>query len=621
MSRLTDQIERAAPEILRGAHAQLADARSRELAATLLAALLRALRAPQAEPPALATELGAEASLRTIQVVRAHVLDAIEAAGLALEVRRVADWFAAVSERAFGDSHRRFVAMLDALDDRVILLDPMGRAMFLNRATDVAARGMHGVSREELIGRSTLEGTHAPDYERYVAGMVARARGGETVGGEFLLPLPDGAVWHEHRFYPMHGDTGEVEAIAVSSRDIHARKLAAGRLHLLSKIGLLAETNELDDVLARAAGLAIPELADWSVFELVRDGVVERSTVVHPDPERAALAERLLREARAASPRRVEAAERARIVELRDADALREVDAGLAALLDRFAATTAIVVPFIVMGAPIALATFAYGPESARRHTAADLAIADEVARRAAQIVENARLHAELAQALAYRERVMGMLGHDLRNPVAAVISLSATLAQRVDVPERTKEGLRHIQAAAARMNQMIATILDFTRLRFHGALVLALDQFDLATLVRAIVDELRAAHPGRDIAIEARGDLRGRWDASRMGQVISNLVGNALTHGAREAPVRVYLTSDDDQVFVAVSNRGATIPADVIGKLFEPFWQGPQPASTKARGLGLGLLIVQQIVQAHHGDIAVRSEDESTTFTVRLPR
>ena len=126
------------------------------------------------------------------------------------------------------------------------------------------------------------------------------------------------------------------------------------------------------------------------------------------------------------------------------------------------------------MGAPIAIATFVFGPESGRGHTAADLAVAEEVARRVAQIVENARLQAELAQALAYRERVMGILGHDLRNPVSAVLSLSATLSQRSDVPERSKEGLRHIYNTAARMEQMIATILDFTQLRFRGAPVLA---------------------------------------------------------------------------------------------------------------------------------------------------
>ncbi|MFT3700048.1 MAG: PAS domain-containing sensor histidine kinase [Kofleriaceae bacterium] len=473
-------------------------------------------------------------------------------------------------------------AMLDAVDDRFILLDPDGRALFLNRATEQAARGMHGVSREAMIGRSTTTGTASPAYEQYVAGMIAKARDGQTVGGEFLLPLPEGAIWHEHRFHPVSGPNG-VEAIAVSSREIHARKQAEGRLALLSKVGMLAATTELDDVLVRAADLAVPELADWSSFEV--DGKV---TIVHPDPVRRAHLEQ--------SYRSVGAGTHARFVEIDGA-------------------TTAIAVPFVVMGTPIAVAVFAFGSESGRRHNASDLAIADEVARRASQIVENARLHTELSQALGYRERVMGILGHDLRNPVAAVLSLAATLADRADTPERTAEGLRHIGAAATRMNQMIAAILDFTRIRFHGALTLTHEQFDLAVLARSIVEELRVTHPARTIELAVRGELRGRWDASRLGQVIANLLDNALAHGTRDTPVSIELDRDRDQIVLEVTNHGPRIPPEVIGKLFEPFWQ----AAPKARGLGLGLLIAQQIVHAHGGEIAVRSETGRTTFTVRL--
>jgi signal transduction histidine kinase len=215
----------------------------------------------------------------------------------------------------------------------------------------------------------------------------------------------------------------------------------------------------------------------------------------------------------------------------------------------------------------------------------------------------------------------MGILGHDLRNPVSAVLSLSATLSQRADVPERTKEGLRHIHTSAERMEQMIATILDFTQLRFRGAPSLARETFELDNLARRIVDELRAAHPTRDITLSARGELRGRWDVSRMGQVISNLVANALTHGARESPVTVSLASDQDGVHMAVTNQGPTIPSDEVGKLFEPFWQAPKQGAAKSRGLGLGLFIAKQIVEAHGGALAVQSENEQTTFTVRLPR
>jgi PAS domain S-box-containing protein len=518
--------------------------------------------------------------------------------------------------RQLETENRRLVAMLDALDDHVILQDPDSNVLFLNRATEEVARANYGLSRAEMIGRNVMDGSQSQEFKQYVRGLVARASKGETIAEEFLLPMPDGAVWHEHHLHPVYGADGKVEAIAVASRDIQARKQAEGRLQLLSKIGVLAGTTDLEGLLARAASLAIPELADWSIFELVRGGRVQCVTVAHSDRERATQAEKQLADAQT----QLGDVERtARMYRLGvDDDALRP---HVRAALKRFDAASVIVVPFIVMGSPIAIATFVYGLESGRRHSPADLPIAEEIARRAGQIVENARLHAEVAHALEYRERVMGVLGHDLRNPVSAVLSLSATLTQRADVPDRAKEGLHHIRASAQRMEQMIATLLDFTQLRFRGAPQLARESIDLEKLARTIVDELRAAYPTRDITLAARDELRGRWDISRLGQVISNLVGNALTHGARESPVSVSLTSDKDSVHMAVTNRGPTIPSDALGNLFEPFWQVPKDGAAKSRGLGLGLFIVHQIVEAHGGSIAVRSENEQTTFTVRLPR
>jgi PAS domain S-box-containing protein len=619
MGSTADLIEREAREIL--GRARLDEARLDDHSARALEQLVRSLRGADISRPVFHAPIGVDALARMLRALSTAVLDAIESQVSAKDLRRVAEWFATTSERVWGDANRRFVAMLDAFDDHLLLLDPGSHVLFLNRSTEGSARANYGLSRDEMVGRHTLEGPPSP-FKQYITSLAGRASAGETIAEEHLLPMPGGALWYEHHYHPVYGPTGEVEAVAVASRDTHARKQAEGRLRLLSKIGLLAETNDFDGMLARAAGLAVPELADWSVFELIHEGEIRRSTVVHPDIARAEDAARQLAEMRRAAPRFEGLELGGRVYQLGDTDdgALRANDVALHALLQQFGAATAITIPFFVMGAPIAVATFVYGPESGRRHAMSDLEIADEIARRAAQLVENARLQSEIAEGLAYRERVMGILGHDLRNPVSAILSLSATLSQRADVPARTKEGLRHIRNSAERMEQMIATILDFTQLRFRGAPTLALETFDLGTLARAIVDELRAAHPNRAIAVDALGELRGRWDVSRLGQVISNLVGNAVTHGAPESPVTVSLSADAEHVFVAVTNAGPTIPPDALGKLFEPFWQAPKAGVAKARGLGLGLFIAQQITEAHGGEISVRSESDQTTFTVRLP-
>jgi PAS domain S-box-containing protein len=402
------------------------------------------------------------------------------------------------------------------------------------------------------------------------------------------------------------------------------------------------------------------------------------------------------------------------------------------------------IVPFVVFGAPAAVATFVMTPESGRRHGPADLALAQEMARSVARMIENARLHqqverseqrfrvalehsnisifetdlelrvrwvynsrlapgdreligqsalalfpgaagteleqlrrrvlsgdagaseamstliaggcrhylvhyeplrgaggavvgltgasvdvtelkqaqAELAQELVFRERMMGILGHDLRNPVSAVLGLAGLLRLQNGASDKTREGLQVIEQSARRMNEMIGTLLDFTQLRFRGSLPIMTNEVDLDELAHALVEELRVAHRGRQIELESSGDLRGQWDPGRLAQVVCNLVGNALSHGARESPVRISLGDEGSEVVARVSNRGPVIPRDQVDRLFEPFQRGPEQSDGgRSRGLGLGLFIVGEIVRAHGGTISVCSSEELTTFAVTLPR
>jgi len=145
----------------------------------------------------------------------------------------------------------------------------------------------------------------------------------------------------------------------------------------------------------------------------------------------------------------------------------------------------------------------------------------------------------------------------------------------------------------------------------------------DLVELCRRVVGELTSAHPERTIDVTAHGNASGTWDPGRISQVVSNLVGNALTHGDSAAPVRVSIDGGEREVALNVHNLGLPISEDQIATLFEPFRRGATvPASARARGLGLGLHIVKQIVIAHGGTIGVRScASDGTTFSVALPR
>jgi len=224
-------------------------------------------------------------------------------------------------------------------------------------------------------------------------------------------------------------------------------------------------------------------------------------------------------------------------------------------------------------------------------------------------------------QALRLNEMFMGILGHDLRNPLGAMIAGAELLAGQL-FDERHLRTLHQMTAAAQRMTAMIEQLLDLTRARLGGGLglVRVRTRLDVREIVQRALDELRASHPARDIAFESAGDCATSGDPERLVQLFSNLVGNAVVHGAPGTRVLVSVVGRLRDIVVGVRNQGI-IPPERLPTLFEPFQGRPRDAARSA-GLGLGLFIAQQIAAAHGGDIAVESTAaDGTAATVRLPR
>jgi phosphoserine phosphatase RsbU/P len=239
----------------------------------------------------------------------------------------------------------------------------------------------------------------------------------------------------------------------------------------------------------------------------------------------------------------------------------------------------------------------------------------------ARDIHERVLARERLAEALAFREHIIGILGHDMRNPLSAIEGLSTLTLRRTDLPSEIRARLEQIEQAAQRTLEMIGTLLDFTESRFRATFKISRVPTDLHATCRGIVAELCAANPGRTIELAVEGDGRADCDPARMAQVLSNLVSNALTHGAKDGSVQLRIEGGERQVVVTVTNQGPPIADDLMGVLFEPFRRRPD-ALDRPRGLGLGLYIAQQIVAAHGGVIAVSSSAaEGTSFTVTLPR
>src|ERR1700710_457090 len=217
------------------------------------------------------------------------------------------------------------------------------------------------------------------------------------------------------------------------------------------------------------------------------------------------------------------------------------------------------------------------------------------------------------------REQFIAVLGHDLRNPLAA-ISAGARILQRSGALQGHKHlrVLDMINTTVTRMSDLIDHILDFARGRLGGGITLSRDAKPLVPVLEQVVDELRTASPQRVIETSFELTDRVNCDRTRIGQLASNLIGNALTHGAREKPVRVGAKTARGEFELWVANAGEPIPAAAMEKLFEPFFRGDVRSSRQ--GLGLGLHIASQIAQAHGGRIDVTSEADETRFGFTMP-
>ena len=254
-------------------------------------------------------------------------------------------------------------------------------------------------------------------------------------------------------------------------------------------------------------------------------------------------------------------------------------------------------------------------------YTEDDLTLFREVADRTALAIENARLFQRAQEAVRIREDLVAVVSHDLRNPISAISMAASMMLKRNGLADWQAKGLSRIYSAADRAIRMIRDLLDSTQARVGGIPVQP-TPLDLHELTQHVVEEVQLAHPERHITFQASGEASGAWDADRMAQVITNLVGNAVQHSPAGTPIQVRQRGEDGAVVLEVHNEGPPIPAELLPTLFEPFRRGAAVGGRALGSVGLGLFISRQLVEAHGGTIEVRSEEgEGTRFTVHLPR
>ena len=243
-----------------------------------------------------------------------------------------------------------------------------------------------------------------------------------------------------------------------------------------------------------------------------------------------------------------------------------------------------------------------------RAHELADEA---EASRESAEASER-----ELRVVAEFREMFIGVLAHDLRNPLGSIVMAASLLLQRGRLDERDAAAATRIIRASQRITRMITQLLDLTRARLGGGIPIHPMPTELGEICRAIGAEFDAPV---ELAIE--GDLTGTWDEDRLAEVLSNLVGNAIEHAAAETPVIVKARPDGAAVIVEIANQGEPIPADQLPFIFQPFRRARPRDKSEKGNLGLGLYIAYEIVRSHGGTLDAHSAAGTTTFVMRLPR
>jgi signal transduction histidine kinase len=247
-----------------------------------------------------------------------------------------------------------------------------------------------------------------------------------------------------------------------------------------------------------------------------------------------------------------------------------------------------------------------------RFNEAIDQALAESVARYAHLVKQSENMF-------------LAILGHDLRNPLGTVITGATFIMRATDVPSKYVLAATRIFNSGQRMNKLIADLIDFTRTHLGSGIPIKPKKMNLAEVCMNVVDEMRTSHPERYIDFEPGEREEVHGDDQRLAQVLSNLIGNALQYGAPHEPIRVGISSTEQEVSIRVNNKGPVIPAENLASVFDPLVRlatQENPEDLRETSLGLGMFIAREIVSAHHGNITVESnEADGTSFEVVLPR
>jgi PAS domain S-box-containing protein len=562
---------------------------------------------------------------------KARIVEGLAAqAAVAMDNARL---FEAVSrERANAKaSEEQYRFLAESIPQIVWTADAAGKSEYFNRRWYEYT----GMSRDEQVSElGAHEVVHADDRPAVLEAWDRAAQTGDPYEVELRLRRgSDGSYrWHLARSLPLRDSEGRVVKWFGTSTDIDDRRRAEDAQRFLAEASeVLVSSLDYEATLKRIAELVVPRLADWCAVDMVTDErTIRRLAVAHEDPSKIELAMEVERRYPQTLADREGVAKVIRTGQPEmypnipdEMMALVARDAEHLKILRELGLRSAMVVPLNVQGRARGAITFV-SAESGRHYAESDLGFAQDLARRAALAVENARLYREAQEVNRLKDEFLATLSHELRTPLTAVLGWTRLLGTGQLDEATGKRALETIERNALSQVQLIDDILDVSRV-IRGKLRLNVRSTDLVPVIEAAVDSVRPAAEAKGIRLQVildpqAGHISG--DPDRLQQVIWNLLSNAIKFTPKEGRVQVVLARINSHLEVTISDTGQGIPEEFLPYVFDRFRQA-DPTPTRAHGgLGLGLAIVRHLVELHGGSVRAESAGagQGSTFRVSLP-
>ncbi len=533
---------------------------------------------------------------------------------------------AEIANAQLRESEERYRALFDSIDEgfcviKVLFDDADNAVDFRFQEVNPVFEKQAGISNP--VGHRIREIVPALEEQWFqIYGQVART------GEARRFENSAAALGRFYDVYAFRFGTPEQRQVALLFNDITERKRVENEQRFLADVGaVLTSTLDRDDTLSNIAQLAVRDLADFCIVDVVEDtGGTRRLKVLSRDPSKVWVCDLFMQvplvESHTPLVRSVLVNRQTVLYQFpsESSTSARYSEETVRAL--RAADPKSVIVAPLVAHEKLVGTIALVSSSKSRLFGPPDVRLAEELARRAALSIENARLFLEAQRAVKTREDVLAIVSHDLKNPLAT-IELAVNLLrglERIDA-NQVKEFVNKIQRSADHMEALIADLLDFARIQSGTFAVMALAD-RLSQVLMPVIDRMRALAEAKrqTLAVDLPSSLPyAAVDAHRVGQVISNLVSNAIKFTPQEGTIRVAARERDHKIVVSVVDTGPGIPQEHLSKIFDRFWRTP---GIKQKGSGLGLSIAKGIVEAHGGTIWAESQlgkGSSFFFTVPL--